>query len=79
MKSPAMRSALAPLYAIQDSLKKDWEGAQREAGIEAALSGLDAKEAAKTPPRRSKGAIARRPNASYPSVRMAMVRHPVRA
>ena len=55
MKSPAMRSALAPLYAIQDSLKKDWEGAQREAGIEAALSGLDAKEAAKNAAKAIKG------------------------
>ena len=55
MKSPAMRSALAPLYAIQDSLKKDWEGAQREADIEAALSGLDAKEAAKNAAKAIKG------------------------
>jgi hypothetical protein len=47
MKSPAMRSALAPLYAIQDSLRKDWEAAQRDASIEGALSSLDAKEATK--------------------------------
>jgi Protein of unknown function (DUF3987) len=38
MKSPAMRSALAPLYAIQDSLRKDWEAAQRDVSIEGALS-----------------------------------------
>jgi hypothetical protein len=55
MKSPAMHSALAPLYAIQDSLRKDWEGAQREADIEAALSRLDAKEAAKKAAKAIKG------------------------
>jgi len=47
MKSPAMRSALAPVYALQDSLKKEWESAQREADIESALANLDAKEAGK--------------------------------
>jgi hypothetical protein len=47
MKSPAMRSALAPVYAIQDSIRKDWEAAQRDASIEGALSSLDAKEAVK--------------------------------
>ncbi len=47
MKSPAMRSALAPVYALQDTLRKEWETAKREAKIEAALSELDAKEASK--------------------------------
>jgi Protein of unknown function (DUF3987) len=55
MKSPAMRSALAALYAIQDSLGKDWEAAQRDASIEGALSGLDAKEAAKKAAKAIKG------------------------
>jgi Protein of unknown function (DUF3987) len=47
MKSPAMRSALAPVYGLQDTIRKEWEAAQREASVEAALSELDAKEAAK--------------------------------
>jgi hypothetical protein len=55
MKSPAMRSALAPLYAIQDNLGKDWEAAQRDASIEGALSGLDDKEAAKKAAKAIKG------------------------
>ena len=47
MKSPAMRAALAPVYALQDSMRKDWEAAQREADIDAALSELTAGEARK--------------------------------
>jgi hypothetical protein len=47
MKSPMMRSALAPVYALQDALRKEWEAAQREADIEDALSDLDAGEARK--------------------------------
>ncbi|WP_201281600.1 YfjI family protein [Methylosinus sp. Ce-a6] len=47
MKSPAMRSALAPVFALQDDLRKEWEAAQREADINAALSDLDAGEARK--------------------------------
>jgi hypothetical protein len=47
MKSPAMRSALAPIYALQDALRKEWEAAQREADIEDALSDLDAADARK--------------------------------
>ncbi|ATQ67411.1 MULTISPECIES: YfjI family protein [Methylosinus] len=47
MKSPAMRSALAPVYALQDALRKEWEAAQREADIEDALSDLDAADARK--------------------------------
>ena len=50
-----MRSALAPLYAIQDSLRKDWEAAQRDASIEDALSSLDAKEAVKKAAKALKG------------------------
>jgi len=47
MKTPAMRSALGPIYALQDSLRKEWEAAQREADVEDALSSLDAKDAKK--------------------------------
>jgi hypothetical protein len=47
MKSPAMRSALAPVYALQDALRKQWEADCRASDVEAALSSLDAKEAGK--------------------------------
>jgi hypothetical protein len=47
MKSPAMQSALAPVYALQDTVRKEWEIAQREVSIEAALSELDATDAGK--------------------------------
>jgi hypothetical protein len=55
MKSPAMRSALAPVYAIQDRLRKAWEATQRDAGIAAALSALDAKDAGKKAAKALKG------------------------
>jgi Protein of unknown function (DUF3987) len=42
MKTPAMQAALAPLYAIQNDLRKTWE---QNAEIDDALSGLDAKNA----------------------------------
>jgi hypothetical protein len=45
MKSPAMRSALAPVYALQDSLKREWESALREVEIEGTLKNLKAKDA----------------------------------
>lgn len=47
MKSPAMRSALAPIYGLQDALRKQWEADCRASDVEAALSSLDAKEAGK--------------------------------
>lgn len=43
MKSPAMRSALAPVYAIQDEMRTTWEGDQRVAKVEEALDALDLK------------------------------------
>lgn len=55
MKSPSMRSALAPVYALQDALRKEWEAAQRDADIDAALSELDAKEAGKKAAKAIKG------------------------
>jgi hypothetical protein len=45
MKSPAMQAALAPVYAIQDELRKEYEGDVKAAKIDAALSSLDAKNA----------------------------------
>ena len=47
MKSPAMRSALAPVFAMQDRLRKDWEIAKRDREIDAQLQGIGAKDAAK--------------------------------
>ncbi|WP_244441307.1 DUF3987 domain-containing protein [Methylosinus trichosporium] len=55
MKSPMMRAALAPAYALQDALRKEWETAQRAADIEGALSSLDAKEAGKRAAKALKG------------------------
>jgi hypothetical protein len=47
MKSPAMQSALGPIYAIQDEMRNEWQSALADAGIDDALSGLDAREAKK--------------------------------
>ena len=47
MKSPAMRAALAHVYALQDELRKDWEAEQRDADIDDTLASLDAKNATK--------------------------------
>jgi hypothetical protein len=47
MKSPAMQSALAPLYALQDEMRTGWEGAMREKRVDEALSDMDAKDAKK--------------------------------
>ena len=47
MKSPAMQSALAPVYAIQDEMRTEWESQSKNAQIDGALSGLDAKEGKK--------------------------------
>lgn len=47
MKSPAMRSALAPVFALQDRMRKQWEEDARQSEIESTLASLDAKEAAK--------------------------------
>jgi Protein of unknown function (DUF3987) len=47
MKSSAMRAALAPVYALQDAMRKDWEAAQCDAHIDDTLASLDAKNAAR--------------------------------
>jgi len=47
MKSPALRAALAFLFALQDEMRKAWEASQREADLDDTLATLDAKNAAK--------------------------------
>ena len=47
MKTPAIRSALGPVFELQDQLKKTWEAEQRGAAVEAALAELESKSAAK--------------------------------
>jgi hypothetical protein len=47
MKSPSLRSALAPVYSLQDFMRELWETSKREADIESALSALDLGEAKK--------------------------------
>ncbi|WP_396605004.1 YfjI family protein [Bradyrhizobium sp. YCK136] len=47
MKSPAMQSALGPIYTIQDELREEWEEKIRTAEIDDALASLDAKDAKK--------------------------------
>ena len=47
MKTPAMRSALAPLYKLQDELRERWQAELKDAEIDDALAGLGAKEAKK--------------------------------
>lgn len=47
MKSPAMKSALAPVYAIQDEMRHEWEIAIRTAQVDAVMSKLDEKDSHK--------------------------------
>jgi hypothetical protein len=47
MKTPAIRSALGPVFDLQDRLKKTWEAQQQDAAIDAELSELEAKAASK--------------------------------
>lgn len=47
MKSPAMQSALGPIYALQDEMREEWKAALEAADIDDVLSGIDAKEAKK--------------------------------
>lgn len=44
MKSPAMQSALAPIYAIQDEARKEWQESQKQAAINDVLNALDEKD-----------------------------------
>ncbi len=43
MKSPALKAALPPIYALQDAMRKQWEAAQREAKADGAMEKLDAR------------------------------------
>lgn len=47
MKSPAMKSALAPLYAIQDRMRETWQEETQASKLDAALAVLDGREAKK--------------------------------
>ncbi|MVT71067.1 DUF3987 domain-containing protein [Bradyrhizobium pachyrhizi] len=47
MKSPAIKAALAPIYAIQDDLRKAWEEEVKSGQIDDTLSGLNAKDVKK--------------------------------
>lgn len=47
MKSPAMRAALAPVFALQEHARLDWETAKKEREIDAAMNEIGAKDAAK--------------------------------
>ncbi|WP_409147135.1 YfjI family protein [Pseudoxanthobacter sp. M-2] len=47
MKSPAMAAALAPVYALQDEMRRQWEADCKEDAVNDALAGLDVKEAKK--------------------------------
>jgi hypothetical protein len=44
MKSPAMKSALAPIYTIQDELREDYEKRSKPSKIEKALASLAEKD-----------------------------------
>ena len=47
MKSPAMSSALAPLYALQDSMRERWQSELKEASVDDVLASIDARDAKK--------------------------------
>jgi hypothetical protein len=47
MKSPAMQSALAPVYALQDELRDAWQAEIATAELDEVLTSLDFKEARK--------------------------------
>jgi len=47
MKTPAIRSALGPVFDLQNQLKKTWEVERQDATIDAELSELESKAAAK--------------------------------
>lgn len=47
MKSPAMRSALAPVYAIEASMREAWEGGLGSKAVDDALAALAQKEGKK--------------------------------
>lgn len=47
MKSPAMQSALGPVYALQEAMREAWKSALEDAEIDDVLSSIDEKEAKK--------------------------------
>jgi len=47
MKTPAIRSALGPIFDLQEKLKDGWEAEQRDVDVESALSELESKSTAK--------------------------------
>lgn len=47
MKTPAMQSALSPVYAIQDRMREAWEAELRADAVDDTLSVFDAKDAKK--------------------------------
>ena len=51
MKSPAMQSALAPVYALQDEMRETFQAAMEEAGINETLTGLTPRGRKKRPRR----------------------------
>ena len=55
MKSPAMQSALAPIFAIQDDMRKKWQESQKQASIDDILKALDEKDKKKKAAQAFKG------------------------
>jgi hypothetical protein len=47
MKSPSLTSALGPLYALQDDMRRQWESAHAEAALDDAIAKIDADAALK--------------------------------
>jgi hypothetical protein len=47
MKSPSLNSALAPLYGLQDEMRRQWESARAEAALDGAVAKLGADVAVK--------------------------------
>lgn len=47
MKSPAMQSALGPVYALQDEMRQAWQASIEAGDIDDVLSSIDEKEAKK--------------------------------
>ena len=47
MKTAAMKSALAPVYALQDKLRRDWESDAKVKSIDGIMSGFSERDARK--------------------------------
>lgn len=48
MKSPAMKSALGPVFGLEEEMRKDWEADVKAQGVDDALRALEAKEVKKS-------------------------------